>query len=322
MGQTICCPCGNALDCDHLELVVSLTCPRCRREIALEVGCGHEQSAIAVLTVMEGPCWVGEQFIMPVEDDLIIGKAVGNWLSPESEALSDVHCRLRLSSDGLLLIEDLESDTGTWIGPQRIVRGRLNPLQSFSVGGFRFRFELQSSEGTTAVGLLVPRPREEPSSLPELGKLSGDESLLHRLDSGRFIWARSLVLAFAWLAAIHHAAAFAFRMESPWPWPACVLMGLVIGCGLTIGGRRVALVHGRLKYVAPVLLLILVVADIGWGFPGAAIASLIMAGALLTSMVLASESAAVVALLLGSASLLLAAALVVRSLIILFTSHA
>ncbi len=301
---------------------MSLTCPQCQREITLEVGSGQESSALAVLTVLEGPCWVGEQFIMPVDDDLIIGRAAGNWISPESEALSDVHCRLRLSSNGRLFLEDLESDTGTWIGAQRIVRGWLGAMQSFSVGGFRFRFELQSPEGTTAVGIRVPREKDESSSLPALSRLTGRDDFVYRLTSGRFMWGRWFALAFAWLIAVHHACALAVRSEPAWPWPAWVLVGLMIGCGLAAGARRMALASGRLRYIAPILILILAVADIVGGLTGAAIACVLMGGGLLISMTLSSEPAAVVGFTLGGVSLLLSMSQVIRSLIILITSHA
>ena len=167
----------------------------------------------------------------------------------------------------------------------------------------------------------MPRVKDESSSLPDLGRLMGDESLLHRLDIGRFIWGRYLVLAFAWVAAVHHACALALQDESPWPWPACVLMGAVIGGGLTIGARRFALAHGQMKYIAPVLLLILLVADIAWGFPLAVVVSLLMGVTLLVSIIASSQSGAVIGLMLGGISLLMSVIAAIRSLIILVASH-
>jgi hypothetical protein len=99
-------------------------------------------------------------------------------------------------------------------------------------------------------------------------------------------------------------------------------MGAIIGGALTIGGRRIALAHGQMKYIAPVLLIILLVADICWGFPGAAIVSLLMASALLASMIVPSEAGAVVGIGLGGLALAAAAILAIRSLIILVASHA
>jgi hypothetical protein len=319
MALTVCCPCGNPLDCDHLELVVSLTCPRCNREIALEVQLSPERHAFAILTIVEGPCWVGEQFVLPIGQDLLIGKAPGNWLVLESGALSDVHCRLRLSENGRVTVEDLESDSGTWIGSQRIVRGRLGPLQSFTAGGFRFRLDMPSPEGTTVA---IPSPVVGPVErvpLPTMTKVTGSETLPDRLVSIRFLWARRAALAFGWVAGLYHAGSLIPRAGSRWP--AAVLVGIAITAIFIAAARRITVGHTNSKYASLVVLLVLIVADIVWKLPGGAAASLGLGAALAALLpVVPSGSLAVTAYAIGSASLLLSVIVTIRSLIILAAS--
>ena len=114
MALLVSCPCGNPLDCDHLELVVALSCPKCERELTIEAEDDNGRSYHAVLTVVEGPYWVGEQFVMPLGEDLTLGKGQGNWLSLESDVLAEKHCRLRFSPPGGVEIEDLSTESGTW----------------------------------------------------------------------------------------------------------------------------------------------------------------------------------------------------------------
>jgi hypothetical protein len=321
MALTVCCPCGNPLDCDHLELVVSLTCPRCNREIALEVQLGPARHAFAILTIMEGPCWVGEQFVMPVGQELLIGKAPGNWLSLESDALSDVHCRLRLSENGRVTLEDLESESGTWIGSQRIVRGRLGSLQSFSAGGFRFRLDMPSPNGTTVA---MPSPAAGPAErqmLPTLTKLTHEGTLPDQLISSRFLWSRRAIITFGWMTGIYHTCSLLHRPGSFFQWPAAVLLGIVIGASLTAAARRVTIGRSYSKYAALTVLLLLIIVDMAWKLPGGAAAALGLGAAV--AMLLAgmpSEPLAVTAGAIGFISLLLSAVVTMRSLIILVAS--
>src|SRR5262245_47695198 len=116
MAQTICCPCGSPIDCDNLELVITVECPRCRKELNLELQADNNSPAgrRAMLTVMEGPYWVGEQFVLPVGEVLRIGQGTGNWLSLESTSVSDIHCRLQLTPQGAVIVEDHASHSGVW----------------------------------------------------------------------------------------------------------------------------------------------------------------------------------------------------------------
>ena len=322
MALTVCCPCGNPLDCDHLELVVSLTCPRCNREIALEMQLAPNRHAFGILTITEGPYWVNEQFVMPIGQDLLIGKAPGNWLSLDSDALSDVHCRLRLSENGRVTLEDLESGSGTWIGSQRIVRGRLESMQSFSAGGFRFRLDMPSPDGTT-VAMTSPAVAgpAEPARLPTLAKLMREDTLSDQLVSGRFFWSRRALIAFGWLTGLYHACSLVRRPDSPYPWSVAVLVGIVIGLVLTATARRVTIGQGYSKYAPLVALLVLLVADLAWKLSGGAAAALGLAVALAILLsVVPSQALAMTAGTIGIISLAMTGFLSIWSLIILVRS--
>jgi hypothetical protein len=321
MALTICCPCGNPLDCDHLELVVSLTCPRCQREIELEVQLAPDRHAFAILTIMEGPYWVGEQFVMPIAQDLRIGKAAGNWLSLESDALSNTHCRLQLTANGHVIVEDLKSDSGTWIGSQRIVRGRLQPLQSFSAGGFRFRLDMPSPDGTT-VAMTSPVARlVETKPLPTLTNITREKTLPDQLIAARFLWSRRAVLLFAWITAVYHACSLARRPESSQAWLSAILLGLAIGAGLTAMARRLTIAHPYSRFVSLAVIFALAIADLAWKLPGGAIASLGLVGALAMLLpVLPTVPMAVSAGVLGLLALMLSACVTIRGLITLVSS--
>jgi len=321
MALNVCCPCGNPLDCDHLELVVSLTCPRCQREISLEVQLGPDRHAFAILTILEGPCWVGEQFVMPIGQDLVIGKAPGNWLSLESEALSDQHCRLRLSENGRVIIDDLQSESGTWIGSQRIARGRLGSMQSFSAGGFRFRLDMPSPDGTT-VAMPSPVARSaEPRRLPTLAKVTTEGTLADQLVSGRFIWSRRAIVTFGWMSGLYHTCSLIARTESPVQWPAAVLLGIIIGLAFTAAARQASIGHTYSKYASLVLLLMLTIADIAWKLPGGVAAGLSLAAALaMLLLVVPSRPVAITAALIGILSLFWSVTVTIWSLITLVRS--
>jgi hypothetical protein len=282
---------------------------------------GPDRHAFAILTIMEGPYWVGEQFVMPIAQDLRIGKAPGNWLSLDSDALSDAHCRLQLTPNGHVIVEDLKSETGTWIGSQRIARGRLQPLQSFSAGGFRFRLDMPSPDGTT-VAMTSPVARlVETKPLPTLTNVTREKSLPDQLISSRFLWSRRAVLLFAWMTAVYHACSLARRPESSHAWLAAILLGLAIGAGLTAAARRLTIAHPYSKFVSLAVIFALAIADFAWKLPGGAIASLGLVGALAMLLpVLPTVPLAVSSAVLGALALLLSAGVTTRSLIILLRS--
>jgi hypothetical protein len=291
------------LDCDHLELVVTLTCPQCNREILLEVETPQGSTSRAVLTVMEGPYWVGEQFILPVGADVAIGTASGNWLSLEGDDIAEVHCRLTLSPEGRVSIEDQHSASGTWLADQRILRGRLKPLQSFRIGEFRFRLDLQTPDGSAAGSPARSVLDTDDPPLPALERVTPLETPGLWLTRNRFHVSRCFMLAFAWLTGIYHACSLLLRAEKPWPLAAACCTGAAILVVLTVCGHRVTLAHRIFRFASLAVLAILAVADIAWGMPVPGAAGLVLAAALAMLIIqVPSQPLAVFAALLGIAS--------------------
>ena len=283
MALSVCCPCGRPLDCDQLELVVTLTCPSCNRELLLEVDDGPRQR-MAVLTILEGPDWVGEQFVVPVGVTLTIGSAAGNWLSLEDDAVSEVHCALHLTPAGALVLEDRTSKTGTWISQQRIARAKLGLKQSFRAGRFRMRVDLQSPDGSTITTAAIA-PLDNSAFLPIMTAVTGKKSIGQRLNANRFILARILVNSYSVLAAVYHVFALHDKGVSSWPWNKACIAGAVILICLSAAGRRVALTHKHLQFVSLGLLVILAIFDLVMTLVGGAVCCLAVAASLLVLLI-------------------------------------
>lgn len=286
MAQTICCPCGSPIDCDNLELVITVECPRCRKELHLELQGenGNPATRRAMLTVMEGPYWVGEQFVLPVGEVLRIGQATGNWLSLEGGSVSDVHCRLQLTPQGAVIVEDHQSKSGTWFGDQRIMKGRLIPRSSFKIGEFRFRLDLASPDGTTITA--VPSLKgERPVALPTMSKVQRRNTPQYWAFRNRFMLSRYVLLIYAWLGGLYHAMGLRGKALNPWPWQKSIIVGVVVAAAMSFACRRVTLSHKHLKYLSLLLLLVLALVDMNLTLPGGAVAALFIASALLVLVV-------------------------------------
>ncbi|RIK66238.1 MAG: hypothetical protein DCC65_10525 [Planctomycetota bacterium] len=281
MALVVCCPCGNPIECEQLDLVVTVNCPLCRQELTLEMEDATGRTRRAILTVLEGPFWVGEKFIVPVGVDLRIGKASGNWLALDCESLDDVHCRARLAPDGSFDVADGQSRTGTWIGKQRVARGKVLPKQSFRVGDFRLRFDILSPDGTTVIaaagGVLAP---DESSFLPIMKEVKGRHDPLKWFSVNRFLIARAYMTAFAVLIAVYHFLHAQGTTESQRPVLVALGVGVVVLVVFLLAGRRVALVHRFLKYGSLAVLVLFAIIDLAASIPVPAISCLAMAAAL------------------------------------------
>lgn len=310
MALLVCCPCGNPLDCDHLEVVVTLTCPRCERELELELEDARHGRFFAILTVMEGPCWLGERFVMPVGQALILGSGPGGWLSLESEKVAEKHCRLELARDGRVHITDLASEAGTWIGPLRIAKGRLKAKESFRVGEYRFRLDYLASLG----GELVSDTDEDAVAdasglLPVMAEVGRAATIGDRLVRSRYGVCRWLLLIFAWSSAAFHACALATQPGADrWPWHWALLAGAAIVATLIASAHRVTLAHRSLKYVSLVALGGLALVDFLWPRPFPAICALLLAsGVALLTVRMPARATALPAAALGAVATLIMA---------------
>jgi hypothetical protein len=294
MSLVVCCPCGNPLDVDRLEMVVSLTCPQCSREFELDVEDGPQRRRRAVLTVVEGTHWVGKKFLIPVETELALGRALGNWLCLEDHRVSNLHCKLRLTARGDAVLEDCKSMNGTWIGEQRIARSPLGGGQDFRVGPFQFRFalcdvsELIQAESQEAFD-------DDSRFLPTMRAVGTKPSFSATLVQYRFVLARWMMLAGAWLVALFHTAALPERMGAGWTFSRAGAMSFLFAVGMTLLSRKVTLVDRVMRYAPIGVFAMLSVTDLVLQLTAPAIGLLLISAAM--SLLLVQRPRAVSALL-------------------------
>lgn len=278
MGLSVQCACGNPLEGENLDLVVTLTCPHCRRELTLELDDVTGTSRRPVLTVTQGPHWVGEQFVVPLGIELNIGRGLNNWLALEDDSISDVHCRVRLLPDGGLLVEDQKSTAGTWVGQKRIARGKLVPTQTFRLGDFQLRLDLRAIE--------APKPAPQQINLQEdvpsvrLDVTRREPAAFRWLVRNRFQVSRLCLWVGAWLMGVYHAIAWHGPLASWQRWLGPIAGAVVITGALLAAGSRVSLAHRHFKYASLIVLVVLAIVDLAFMFSGPAIACLCLAACL------------------------------------------
>ena len=277
MALVICCPCGEPLECDNLELVVTVSCPKCKREVTLEFDDEHRRRCRGLLTVMEGPHWVGERFVIPVGVPLRLGSELGNWIALDDEGVDKSHCEFRLTEQGSAVIEDLDSQQGTWIGGQRVTRGKLVDKQSFRVGPFRLRLDYELNDGSARAA--QPAAAVAPGiPLPSLRNVIQKENVVHWLTTNRYSIARWMITSFAWLTGLYHCCNL--YLDRHWEWYYACGMGIGMLALLADLGRRVALVHPYMNYVSVGVLVVFGIVDATMSLPFPAIASFLIAASL------------------------------------------
>jgi hypothetical protein len=306
MALVICCPCGNPLEFEQLDLVLSLTCPRCRKELELELEDEEIGRRRAVLTVTSGPHWVGEQFLVPVGVELRLGQRGGNWIAFDHDDVADVHCRLRLSPQGELAIEDQASATGTWIGHQRIARGRVSPGQSFRIGPFSLRFSFLSTDGSTLIST-APAYADSSGRLPTMHVVTHAATPVSWITTNRFPLCRWMLLVCAGLLGLYHAFAL-HAGDAAGGWSRPLVIGAAIALLTICSCRSVRLDQPGLRFVPLVLLVGLAVVDLVWAMPAPAIAYLLLAAGLGMLVIVPPPPAmAVLGASVGATSLLMMA---------------
>lgn len=115
-----------------------------------EFEAGQVASCRAVLEVAEGPHLVGQSFIVPIREELVLGSNDGSWLVlPEGEVAAD-HCTLKLDRHGVATVANLGSPQGTWIDQLRIVEGVLQPGLDLRLGFYRLKMRYADVGGLSA----------------------------------------------------------------------------------------------------------------------------------------------------------------------------
>lgn len=280
MALTVCCPCGNPIACDNLDLVVTLTCPVCEQEITVEIEDARGKIGRGLLTIMEGPFWVGERFAIPVGVELRTGSATGNWLSLEADDVSPVHCRFHLSQEGVLSVADQQSASGIWLGRHRIERGTLKPTQSLTLGPFRLRYDFLTSDGTTVVASPgITAPDDQLDALPVMRAAKDTRDPLRWFSINRFIITRWFMMAYAALLGVQYFAGLRAATPPRPTWLALTWTAVVVAAVL-FSGRRVALAHPWYKYISLGVLVVIAALSLVLTLPVAAIGSLFMAAGL------------------------------------------
>jgi FHA domain-containing protein len=278
MGLAVQCACGNALEGENLDLVVTLSCPHCRRELTLELDDVTGTSKRPVLTVVRGPYWVGTQFVVPVGVDLSIGRGSSNWIVLEDPSISEVHCRVRLLPDSGLVLEDQKSATGTWVGPKRVSRGKLISSQPFRLGNFSFRLDLLPIDTTTAPQQPLDLRDDTPSVRFDVTR--PEPALFRWFIRNRFQVSRLLILIGAWTMGVYHALAWLPGSKGWGHWSRLVLGAAAITGAMLASGSRVSLAHRQFKYASLAVLVLLAIIDSVFQFHSAAIAALCLAACL------------------------------------------
>lgn len=303
MGLAVQCACGNSLEGENLDLVVTLSCPHCRRELTLELDDVTGTSKRPVLTVVQGPHWVGTQFVVPVDVDLSIGRGSANWIVLEDASISDIHCRIRLLADSGLILEDQKSATGTWVGPKRVARGKLITSQPFRLGNFSFRLDLLPIDTTAAPQKPIDLRDEEPSVRFDVNR--PEPAVFRWMIRNRFAVSRLLIVISAWTMGVYHAVAW-FPGSKGWGhWSRLVLGAAAITAAMLASGSRVSFAHRQFKYASLGVLMVVAIIDLLFQFHGAAIAAFCLA-ACLTILVMRVPTGllAMLAIAVGAAGLL------------------
>lgn len=305
MSYVVCCPCGNPLDCENLDIVVTLACPRCEQEMSIELDASAGQRMRGVLTVMEGPMWVGQRFVIPVGPELKIGAADDNWLALDGEGVSDHHCVIRLTPKGEVHLRDLESTGGTWVGAIRVVQGKLKSGSSFRVGEYRFRMDFLRTLSDEVVSAATA---DTPSDLhlPTLRSVDDEKEFLDHVIAKRFIVGRSLIVAFAWTIGVWHAVVLRYHELYRWENWQAIAAALAVLMAILLTGRKVALVSQYQKYIVLAALTAVGIFDSAFlSQPAPAIAALFLAGGLALMITrIPSHSTIVIAMVLCGGAVL------------------
>lgn len=266
------------MEAGGIDVVVSLRCPACEREMTLEYAGSEKERRRAILEVVEGPRFLGEQFVVPINEELVIGSAEGGWLRFQDGGLDAVHCWIKVDHHGAVMVGDLGSKTGTWIDQLRVVEGVLDPEQHLRLGYYRLRVR------HAMVGEAPPEEQkadegETPEAVPliTMKSIEAEETPVHRLVALRFYLARNGLIILSWLGGMHH-----FLEMRQWPgqsWIVAALSGIAYTFILSQFAQRIGLTEARTNLAALIVAGLAAVIDAGLFLWFAAAAAALVAGA-------------------------------------------
>lgn len=274
--------CGNPIECGSLDVVVELSCPVCQRALSWEFEGPGKSRRCAVLEVAEGPHLVGQSFIVPIREELVLGSNDGSWLVlPEGEVAAD-HCTLKLDRHGVATVANLGSPQGTWIDQLRIVEGVLQPGLDLRLGFYRLKMRYADVGGLSAAPT-ADLGGDVPEAVPLVVMKGVEETTPGEwLVTNRFVIARNALLSFAWLTAVYHFAVL--QTTTSLPPIATLAIGVTIALLLVNTWRRVALVAPYWNYAAVGVAGLVAAADLVLVQPVAAVAAVLQGAAVAMMM--------------------------------------
>lgn len=243
MATLIPCPCGNSVQCANLDLVVSLPCPSCGRELEVEFVDAQRRRQRLLLVQSDGPRMTAPQFILPINDELLIGSNGQRWMLLPDAQVAGVHCRLRADAAGTVRLEDFNTPAGTWVDDARVVRGELRPGQQLRIGGYAFCLQVEDVEQARVERNTARRERQQAAANPPPPqRIVATSGAARTLTARRFALSRLLTVVFGWVAALYHYGQFGEAM----PMEAAYVAALCI-----VGGVAFSLIAQRMSLARP-----------------------------------------------------------------------
>jgi DNA-binding NtrC family response regulator len=127
-------------------------------DLTLEAGPGEEKKRVVLFFLHRGGA---ETVTLTPGTPLVVGRKAPSGICLRDAKLSREHARFCLSDDGQsIIVEDLESTNGTWLGTQRIQTARLTFGQEVRLGGVVAR--PQAFKDTPALSHTGDLPLHEP----------------------------------------------------------------------------------------------------------------------------------------------------------------
>jgi FHA domain-containing protein len=100
-------------------------------------------SAMKVLVAKNGPL---EGSTYPIESRVLIGRDGECDIQVIDQSVSRKHACVLEQNDGSVLVRDLGSDNGTWLGKQPVSEALLQPGDEIAIGETRFEYREVSGE--------------------------------------------------------------------------------------------------------------------------------------------------------------------------------